>query len=238
MSFHEGLKPNNKVRERTLRLAEEHAAAFAHMRREQFAQSAHLSKLTEALQDRLIARQYARAYQKFLKGREAGLYNDSESLAPGVRALVTAKAVAEFSSTLYGAPRQPGTLEPTFLRLLINGGDSAETIRRIKGEPISDEEWASRLPANTPLAPNFDPAGIPDIYSMSLPAGAYRHIDAGNGREGVLFHTFASFDKGWMVNASPAFKLSAAGIVRIEGQTEGELWQNPAFSPSGEPKEN
>jgi hypothetical protein len=234
MSTRERLSAKDRVAERTASLARTSAQDKMLSALAFFKNSPVMQKLPVATVDKLLTRIYDRELIRFTAQRERGLHNDAESIGPGLTALVTAEAVGNFASTVRDAPRRPGTLDRTHLRFLINGGASAERIAEIKGEPISDSEWAASLPSNSPLAPNFYPAEGEDLYSLRLSAGAYRHVDAGTGAEGVLFTTYATFSEGRMVNSYPAFKLPESGVVRIEGQSEGELWQNPAYTAEGE----
>jgi hypothetical protein len=177
----------------------------------------------------------------FIPERAAGLRNDLQSSAPGLKSIVTEEALNRFRQTSiqdYTGGKRPSERPVDRAKL----DDMIEEWARQEGTPppprgpnesidghnLSDSDWAS-LQHRRNMPPFFTQIQTADgqiLYEMSLPVGAYRQQG-----DRLVFTASAVFQDGEMFNSEAWFSFPAAEVREIIG-SQGDYWRQAQPQPA------
>jgi hypothetical protein len=209
MTGHEQSGGVSKVEARTARFAEQWGKYAADKAERALREHVDAGRLSPDQLAAIRQAEHDKEVAKWKADREAGKHNDPKSLSPGLTAIVTdfGKKVTKEIMHRRGIPMDLNA--PQFTVLFQHASD------------------------------------IELLYQMSLPSGMYttlrENFMSGQGQEPeiddpnhVIFYTLAAgTDLLIRSDTDNSIPVPRHGVIRVEG-SEGELWQNPNYSPEGQ----
>jgi hypothetical protein len=208
MTGHERGGGVSKVEQRTARLAVEYGTTAAAKARQFLINHMQAGRISESQALEIMAAEKEAAEAKFRAEREVGLHNDLASLGAGLTATLTksGKERLEYQMKLRGVPFDLNA--PSFDELPVLGGHSEES-----------------------------------LYQMTLPTGMYTALKRDENDQSTLIEhpyqiTFFTTSRQIASNVSwplePNIIAPKFDVIRIES-VGGDLWQNPDYTPEGQP---